>query len=402
MRLLAKTGALIFIIVFIFSARSQSAGAADLFQEAETSYQFTFGKQIIFRLTLPPGEEIQNIQVFFRVKGSNTSSGSAIIQGPTAVYTQSMISTPLPPFREIEYWFGFNTSDGKSHVTATASFFYEDNRFEWQTLDDTPFKVHWYKGDLQFGQMVLDAAQTGLRKAGTLMNFTASQNVNIYVYASGADLQSSLQLAAVNLIAGHADPSLGVMVVSLPEGPAQRMEAGRQVPHELMHILLYQKFGPQYTRIPTWLNEGMASSNEELPNPDYFIVLQDAARKSSLIPFSNLCNGFPLDAASFYQSYAQSASFVEYLYKNYGSSKLESLLELYSDGVTCVKGTQDILGHDLNSLDKQWQAEMLGVTPGNPVSALVPVSPWMMLLVLMLNAPLFLLAWQFYRYYSKK
>ncbi len=380
---------------------AQPARAADLFQAVQSSYSYSFGKQITFSLVLPAGVNVQNVQVFFREKGNtNTFSGQAQLQNNTAVYTQDLSSNPLPAFHEIEFWFGFINADAKSQVTPVVSFLYEDNRFTWQTLSDAPFTVHWYTGDLKFGQMVLDVARAGLNNAQSWMDFPAPRNVNIYVYASGQDLQSSLQLAAVQLIAGHADPSLGVMVVSLPEGPAQRMETGRQVSHELMHILLYQKLGSRFNKVPTWLNEGLASNNEEQPNPDYYVVLDDAARKAALIPFNSLCNGFPTDAASFYQSYAQSQSFVRFLYQTYGRSKVEELLDLYSDGVACAKAPQDVLGLDLNTLDKHWQSEMAGVTPANPLAAVLPLLPWFFVLLIMLSAPLILSVW--YPMFSKK
>ncbi len=340
-------------IGFTLPASLSPAAAADLAQNLQPSVTYTFGESMNVQLELPPDSGVKNVQLFFRERDStNTQSAQMLLENNTATVSIDLKAVILPAFHEVEYWFGLEGIDGKEQVTPVYAIFYEDNRFEWQTLIDEPFQVHWYNGDLASGQMVLDIARAGMQSARQLLNFPEPELVNIYVYATGQDLRSSLQLASVSMVAGHADPSLGVMFVSLPSGPSQRMETGRQVPHELMHIFLFQKFGPNYTRIPTWLNEGLASNNEELPNPDYFVVLEDATRKNSLLPFANLCSGFPMDAASFYQSYAQADSFVSYLYQTYGTTKMETLVELYSDGVACNKAPEDVLGDDLLTLEK--------------------------------------------------
>ena len=94
-------------------------------------------------------------------------------------------------------------------------------------------------------------------------------------------------------MAGHADPDLGVMVVSVPDGPTQRIEMERQIPHELMHVLLYQLIGNKY-QLPTWFNEGLATISELYPDPDYYTYLMRAKANDSLIPLTNLCASFPL------------------------------------------------------------------------------------------------------------
>lgn len=388
------------ILSFLSSSAGlwMTAAAAGLYQNLAPRVDYVFGKQVTFSLDLPAEGGFQSVQLFFREKGStNTQNAVMQVNNQQASYSINPSDHRLLAFHEVEYWFGLTDADGKQQTTPVFSFLYDDNRFEWQSLEDAPFQVHWYIGDLKFGQSVLDVARAGLENARTLIKFPDPQNIKIYVYASGQDLQSSLQLAAVNLIAGHADPSLGVMIVSLPEGPSQRMEIGRQVPHELMHILLYQKLGVHYASIPTWLNEGISSNNEELPNADYYVVLDDAARKNSLLPLANLCNGFPLDAASFYQSYAQSTAFVYYLYQKYGLSKIDGLLEQYGDGVGCVNAPVDVMGADLNSLEKQWQAEMAGVSSSNPAGQAVPIFPWLIVLILLLSGPFVLTILQFFR-----
>ena len=162
--------------------------------------------------------------------------------------------------------------------------------------------------------------------------------MDIYAYASAKDMQEILQSIKKNWIGAHADPDLGVMVLSLPEGPEQRLEMERQIPHELMHILLYKMVGAGYVNLPAWLSEGLASVAELYPNPDYLVLLENAHNKGNLPSIISLCQSFPRDASGAFLAYAQSASFTRYLHQRFGSSGMERLVRQYADGLDCERG----------------------------------------------------------------
>ena len=230
---------------------------------------------------------VVDVQVFLRGSGdTETYSGPAIIQDGEVVFLHDLTSQPLRAFSDVEYWFRISPENGEPFQSDTYTFYYEDNRFSWQTLSSGPFSVHWYEGTTEFAQSVLNAAEAGLERAKTLLKLPLVQAVDIYVYASGMEMQSTLRLGGLRWIAGHADPDLGVAVVSLPTGPYQRSEIERQIPHEVMHLLLYQLTGASYYSLPIWLKEGLASANETRPNPDYYVILSSAVEKDTLIPMA--------------------------------------------------------------------------------------------------------------------
>jgi hypothetical protein len=191
-----------------------------------------------------------------------------------------------------------------------------------------------------------------------------------------------------SLAAGKASPDLGVVMVSLSADPNQRIEIQRQVPHEVMHVLLYEKLGDGYENVPVWLDEGLASLVEGTPNPDYYALLQNALEDDALLPMESLCRSFRLEASLFYLSYAQSESFTRFLYDNFGSSGLEVLLEKYADGVECTRGPELALGQTLHRLELSWARELAGEV--NLWQALQPLLPWLVLLAAMLGVPLLL------------
>ena len=201
-------------------------------------------------------------------------------------------------------------------------------------------------------------------------------DVQAYVYASAAELQTALRLSGQTgpWIAGHADPDLGVVVVTIPPGPAQTYEVKRQIPHEVAHVMLYQWLGEDYYNLPQWLREGLPSMAELFPNPDYALLLENAYETESLLPMETLCESFPLEASNFLLAYAQSADFTWFLYENYGSSGLEALSRAYADGLGCDQGAQQALGNTLADLEREWRKQTFGE---NTLLAVLPeLLPW--------------------------
>ena len=164
------------------------------------------------------------------------------------------------------------------------------------------------------------------------------------------------------------------------------MELERLLPHEIMHILLYQVTGDQYSNTPTWLSEGLASLAEIYPNPDYSRSLDQAAQDSTLLPMVGLCDEFPTEASLALQAYAQSASFVRFLSDQFGISKLQTILQKYADGMDCESAVSVVYKTDLNKLESRWKQEVLGVNVN--ALALRKLSPYFFLAAIILLPPL--------------
>jgi hypothetical protein len=167
----------------------------------------------------------------------------------------------------------------------------------------------------------------------------------------------------------------------VPEGPGEKLELERQIPHEITHILQYQLMGANYRNAPLWLLEGTASLAELYPNPDYERVLERAVETESLIKIEALCDAFPQEASSAFLAYAQSESFTRYLYTNYGSSGLKSLMMNYENGLGCSEGFSGTFKTSLTQEEYTWQ-QQLGIHTGSLV--LKNIAPYFLVLVLVM------------------
>jgi len=357
---------------------------------------YIFGSQITFTATLESDVSILGAHLYFnRPEDEDTTPNVVPVsvddQG-VMVYDYDLMRYPLRAFSQVKYWFEVTLAGGVTVSSVPEEFDYVDNRFVWQELQSGPFRVHWYEGDSNFGQELLIMAQIGLQQAKNWLPVDDPKEVNIYAYASAQDMRSTNMLAGTNWVAGHADPDLNLIEVSLPPGPEQKTEMERQIPHELMHILLYQFVGQAYnTKLPSWLKEGLASVNEIYPNPYYHTILSQAAAKGSLLSFSDICQNFPVDASGAYLAYAQAASFTRYLFDRYGAEGIKSLVESYkqSSVMDCSNGTVNALGATQPQLEQDWRQAVLGEKPISPQEG-TPLA-WVTILGVVLLVPMVVL-----------
>lgn len=337
----------------------------------ESRASYSFNETLTFSAYLDSPEKINEMIVFWQPVGETTANqGITQIKNSKAVYTQDLTKAPLPPFAEIEYWFGISFSNGNKISTERSKFIYTDERFdEKNILQEDGIVVHWINGGMGFAQEVIDTAQTGIEKAQSILPAlpapTEFDPINIYIYSNPIDVQEAIAMKDHTWIAGQANPRINTILVSIPEGDAQQVELNRQVPHEIGHILLYRFIRDQgktntYQHIPVWLSEGLASTMEVFPNPDYPVLVYEAWQGDQLIPISTLCYSFPNQSSENLLAYAQSTAFVRYIQQQYGASTLEDLILNYADALECERGVEKAFGKTLDQLDNEWQTATFG------------------------------------------
>jgi hypothetical protein len=377
------------IIVFLMLANWLSA--ALLPQSAQSEVQdvaafYRYGENVTFQARLTSIDQIDQAYLMIQPEGESTRIEElAWNSAGEVLYTYDVNLHPLRPFGRTYYWFRLVTRD--SEITTPSYWFdYIDNRFTWQSLTNDYFEIHWQDQDLTFGQTALNTAQSSLNAVQKILPIAPEFPLKIYIYSEAEDLQTALTGLSESWVAGQASPDLGVILLSISQGPDQTLELERQLPHEMMHIMEYSLVGDQYNNTPVWLTEGIASIAELYPNADYERVLNTAIAEDELLSFENLCNTFPRDAGSAFLAYSQSTSFVRYIYQTYGSTGLTNLLRQYQTGLGCEEGVQATLGKSLTELENDWRQSNFSVDPTS--EALKSLSPYLILALLVLIVPL--------------
>ena len=359
-------------------------------QVADAKVDYTFGREATFQARIQTDVTVKSTSILIKAQGDTETLVETVTPDSQGmlIYHYDLTARPLRAFARVDYWFKVATQDGRETTSPVFSFKYEDNRFTWKILEDSPFTVHWYEGDEAFAQGVLDVAHQGLKHIQGILPLKAPSQVDIYVYASATVLQETLLLSRRNWEAGHADPDLGVMAVALPTGPDQNLVTEERIPHELMHILLYQANPGSYNNLPAWFNEGLASISELVPNPDYQVLLETAVKKDTLIPMVSLCQSFPLDISGAQLAYAEATAFTRYLYRQYGSTGLQTLIGGYVNGLECSRAVEVSLKTPLAQVESDWQTTILG-SP-TPEGSSPQVWPWFAIMGVVLAIPLIL------------
>jgi hypothetical protein len=374
------------VSILLANLTAPAPTASTEIEVSQTAVFYEYGEKIIFQAQISPVDQIKHVFLFIQSVGQSTR-----IEPVTYDTTGGIIHEydarqfPLRPFARTDYWYRIILEDDFEFTSTKYSFDYIDNRFDWQVLQNERFLARWYAGGLEFGQEIIDVAETSLQSAYRYLPVEPAFPIQIYVYASASDLQQALNLSSQSWIAGHASTDLGVILISIPDGIQRRVELERQLPHEFVHLIQYALVGDHYHTMPVWLLEGMASLAELYPNPEYERVLKKAVEEQSLMPFENLCTVFPREASGAFLAYAQSASFVRYLHQKHGTSGLKSLMLQYQDGLGCSEGVQAVYGLSLLQLESQWQMEALRIN----LHALAwnNLAPYLLILLLAMLPP---------------
>lgn len=371
------------------------------FEALNASYQFA--EKITFTATVSGPAPITRATVFFQSGSQPPYSHPADPFTPAVsvnlTATIDLKETKLIPFSTVSYWWEVVDQAGTTARSETKTLIYVDNRFSWQDLAAGPVRVHWYQGDSGFGSAAASAASEALPKIQQQIGVEPPSPLDVYVYASNDDLRSAVELAGRDWLGGQARPELGVVLVAIPPGDSARLQMRRDIPHELTHLMTFVATTPNYTALPRWLDEGLATLNEGDPNSTQAIAVQDAVAKNKLIALESLCGTFPADASAALLAYGESRSAVQQIINEYGSTGVQALLTAYRDGATCEGGVERALNTSLTGLEVKWRAQVqpgASTNPSAPTTSTTTDSlPWLLLLAVVILPLIVILLWRF-------
>ncbi len=329
--------------------------------EPATEHSYSFGQSLQITLVLPADNHSEEVQLFLRLNDVSTEVQTLAVKNSVAHYQRDLRDQPLPPFCRLTYWWQYQTAGEDQQTTTKQRFSYEDTRFKWQTLQEEHFALHWISGSVEIMSTGSDAARLALAEITASLfeeEFTLEQPIHIYIYPSQPDLQQALRLTGLEWVGGEAHPETGGVFIAIRPTDEAPLKLAQFIPHEITHLLLYQRLGKQgYENLPTWLNEGLASHFEQRPQSSYPLVLERAEQERGYLPLSELCAPFQsLPAEQIILAYAESQSVTNYLQQTFGWSGIRALLDAYADGLGCSQGLQRSLGLGLLQLERDWQA----------------------------------------------
>jgi len=354
------------VVVIAGSLLASVPASAGGITVVENDVDHSFGQHVTFTLEASSDAEISQIYLFFHATDDDeTEKKKVSLEGPdrqvSVRHAHNARIYPLPPFATITYWWQIEDVAGNRLETAPKHFQYVDNRFQWRERSASGITIHRIDGagDPAYAQTALEVARASVREANAELRAPLPDPFDIYIYDSAHHLEAAMMLSGRDWAGGQARPELGVVLVAVPpeEGYASRMK--RYLPHEITHLLIYQRTTAEgYEHVPRWLDEGLATANEQLPTPERALVLEASYEANQLLPLADLCAPFSPDSHTAALSYAESASVVTFIRERYGADGIRKLLSAYADGASCTSGVEEALGISFNKLESAWRASL--------------------------------------------
>ena len=347
-----------------------SAQAQDQIVVTNSTIQANYPNSLTFSCRVQSNVNITDIRLEYQVEQmsfAEVTSEAQIAFDPSqsviATYSLNMLQYgQIPPGVDIDYWWIVKDTAGNKLQTDPNHYTVVDTLHKWTSLTQGKINIFWYGQNQSFGQAIMSEAQTALSTIATNTGATPNQTVNISVYTSSQDYMTSV-LGVPEWSGGIELSRYNCIFVVIDPGASNSQLTA--VAHELTHIVVGQITSNPYNSIPFWLNEGLAVHIQFAGGillPQFTTALSSAITNNTLISVRSLSDPFSAYADKADLSYAESVSIVAYLINQYGSTKMNQLLDTFQQGSTYDGALEANYGFDMDGLFTQWKA---WVTAGN-------------------------------------
>ena len=334
----------------------------------DTSAQIFFPSGLTFNIKAESQSDIVKLRLHYQVERRNFASVTAeawpVVTPSPKVQTQwvwDMRKAVLPIGANVIYWWTIEDASGSTITTPSQTVRFEDLRHKWNSVTSGKITLLWYQGNQIFVNQLMAACQQALDRLAQDTGVQLEQPVNIYIYASQADLLSAMVFPQ-EWSGGFSYYEYGLIAIGIPTND---LDWGKgAIAHELGHMVTHQiTFSPYGAVLPLWLDEGLAMYAQGKPDPYLESVLKNAIAQHNLISVRSLASPFSAISAEAYLSYAESQSIVPFLIQNYGGDKMLQLLNLLKEGNTYDDALVQVYGFDQDGLDTLWQKYITSPAP---------------------------------------
>ncbi len=284
---------------------------------------------------------------FFPRKDARADGFSLAVEEATAAV--------LPfPFTDVTYWWEVDLPSGSALVSTAQTFFYLDDRFEWNELPRNNLNLYWLEGDLEAANATADLALFSLGSISAELETPIPGRLTVVQYPRLADFHAALGGRIHGWEGAVSSPGDSTVILAAAPGAEGRPALAALLPHEIAHVLMGARWGTGYALIPQWLREGTAAGYEMEPRPEFEVQLREAVADGSIIPIPSLCRVFPAEESPAMLAYAESKSFVAFLKEHYGLAAVRNALAAYAGGAECGQGIEAATGRSLPDLVTDW------------------------------------------------
>ena len=336
------------------------------------SVESNFPDGLVFGAVASGPDPIEHLRVLLKVPGSNTRTNGRLditpgleVSGEYALRTRGS-GLYVPPGTPISYVYEIRDTAGRVVRTPEKEVIYQDSRFQWLQVSKGLVTVYYYGGSLaEFiktrAEIVLDASVQTVENMGPLLGIEPQEPIRVVSYNNYRDMSGALPFRSQAVredlqTQGMAWPDQRVVLVLGDDTTITGITS-----HELTHILVAEAAGRGYTRLPAWLNEGLAEFGNLDQGESYTQALLQGVYTRRLKPLWYLSDfgGEPEDIII---AYGHSRSVVRYLIGFYGPDKIAELMTTLEDTLDIDTALMQVYGFDQHGLDTEWRLQ-IGLDP---------------------------------------
>lgn len=359
------------LLVVTISMVPHSIEAQAVIELVDQSWESDFNDAVTFSAEATSSAEIVEADLFYRVAGQLATSRNAADFTPGSTVEASFtidLTDPVnyqPPGTELEFWWKFIDADDNELKTEPELLVYEDDRHNWQFLENDRLTLGWYVGDEDFGQALFERANEALDTLEADFGTSIEDPIKIFIYGDQADLLDAMSAGAQEWTGGAAYTDYGVVVIGVR--PAQLEWGLGAMTHEVSHLVIHQAtdnpFGGAST-MPRWLDEGIAVYNEnrEELDDDFKDIFDRAVANDTLLTLRTISSPFPSDPIQANLAYGQSGAVVKFMIDTYGPESMAELLAIFAEGALHNEALEQAVGLNMDQLDNAFR-ESLDLPP---------------------------------------
>jgi len=329
-------------------------------------HKIVFPDRLIFRLQAESNKQITGIEIFYRISGTAVQSyGYPTFSPGTNVMAEFSINTSgtsyIPSGVDIDYFYRITDSIGNLLETEQVAIAYRDPKYAWQELHHGDLVVNWHDINRKHVEKVVLEAEKQLGQAKDLFGIDNATEMKAIIVNNIREAQSTFPFSSDmarrrHIFGGFAFGKYGLFMI-------HGINVDTMV-HEATHLLLDQSVNSKRTRIPDWLNEGLAMQFENNSSV-HIATISNAVIEDRLLKLKNMGSvpGKPQDIRIFY---AQSWSTVDYLIANYGRDRMRSLLTMINSGERIERALGLVYGVSIDELEVLWREGLSNETIVGP------------------------------------
>ncbi len=228
----------------------------------------------------------------------------------------------------------------------------------WESSESQHFRVY-YKENTVDPESILRIAEEFYGEFSRITDNIPSATIKIWVCDTQEAFQAYVHAPIQDWAVGCAFPLSRRIIIQNPSQIATaKLQLAQVLRHEIAHVL----FG-QYTRkavkgIPLWFVEGIAIHFSKEWVPGRHKTLLKKVFTKSIYPLHALSDKFPVSQLGADLAYAQSQDALRWFVDVNGNEALWAIIDRLHTGVNLNAAFEAVLGYDLTTFDRLWQASL--------------------------------------------